>query len=86
MVHGKISKRKRLDEAGSDIWEALEPVREVHQDLEMWDSSMPENLEGSRTAEVLLEAIDQVGDIIEQIEGALNELELVELPKGFGRD
>jgi hypothetical protein len=44
----------------------------------MWLDGIPENLQGSQIAEQLQEAIDQ-------IQAAVGVLDVLDLPRGFGR-
>ena len=67
-------------EAARDAAQKLEDIRDEYQE---WRDNLPENLEGSATAEKLDEVIEFD---IDQIRDALDEAENLELPRGFGRD
>ncbi len=63
--------------------EALEELLELKAEFEEWRDNLPENVQGSITAEKL----DAVCDIdLEQRSSIAREAEGVELPLGFGRD
>ena len=60
--------------------EALQELQEEYQD---WLDSLPENLEQSPLGEKL----EAMADLpVDEIEGALDEIDGADLPLGFGTD
>jgi hypothetical protein len=63
--------------------EALSELRDMQDEFEQWRDDLPDNFQGSATAEKL----DAICNL--DIEGALEivqETDGLDLPRGFGRD
>jgi hypothetical protein len=58
--------------------DAVQTLADLLDDYEQWRDSLPPQLADSRTAE-LIDDVLQLRDLVEQ-------LQLAELPRGFGRD
>lgn len=80
----KLTRKQRLDKGLALIWEGFEAINEVKDELQEWRDNLPENLENSPTAEKLDEVLNCQS--FDEIENSHNEIEELELPKGFGRD
>lgn len=67
--------------------EAVEDLKSLQEEYAEWQSSLPENLQYSATAEKLtaIENLDLEPDL-DSVEGVLDEADGVDLPLGFGRD
>jgi len=80
----KISRAKRFDEALNKLSQAFAEFSDLKDEYQEWRDTIPQNLEGSATAEKLDEVLEC--SAFDDIENAQSELEAIELPKGFGRD
>lgn len=83
-----LSRRQRWEEACREARDAIaaafEPLRELQSEFQDWRDNLPENLEGSATAEKLDAILDLDFESIEC--PTLDEAEEADLPLGFGRD
>ena len=57
----------------------IDQVQALHADYDTWQDQMPESLAGSPTGEKLAETIGQ-------LEAAIDLLEAIDPPRGYGRD
>lgn len=81
------SKQARFSTALEKIREGLEEINDIKSDLENWrDGLQGTNLENSDLYSRLDEACDTLDEQTSTIDDALNELDSVEIPRGFGRD
>lgn len=78
-----IKYRRPQDRASrpSRWMEAIETLRELHQDYCRWYDTMPESLQGTGTGEKLAAMAELDIDA-----STLGELAEMDLPRGFGRD
>ena len=77
------SRPERWNAACAKAHEALDELKELQDEYQEWYDGMPENLQQGPTGEKLEEITNL------DIEGAIStveEIEGVELPRGFGRD
>ncbi len=58
--------------------DAVQTLADMLDQFQEWRDNLPSNLEGSATAEAL--------DVVLELRGHVEDLQAVELPKGFGRD
>ena len=82
----KPSRQKRLINALTKIQNELEELSLIREELEDWRDNMPENMSESATMEKLEEVISGFEDELPEIEEAIDNLENLEFPKGFGRE
>ena len=82
-----------VDEARSKLDSALDDFKAVRDEYEDWRDNMPEGTESSATGEKLdavvdvdVDAFEELADVLEQCEAAIDGAEELELPLGFGRD
>jgi len=81
------SKRARFSTALDKIREGLDEINDIKSGLEDWrDGLQGTNLENSDLYSRLDEACDTLDEQTSAIDDALNELDSVEIPRGFGRD
>ena len=78
------SRAARWAQACEEIRNGLAALQEIKEEYEDWRGNLPENLDQSPVAEKLDEVIDASG--FDEIESAVDELESLDLPLGFGRD
>jgi len=76
-----VSRRKRLEEALSDLSDCMSEVECLRDELQEWLDNMPENLQGGAKADELENAISQLDEIYEKLEEAQGEE--VEFPSMF---
>jgi hypothetical protein len=77
------SRQVRWGEASAKAREALEELEELRTEFEEWRDNLPENLQSSSLGEKL----DAVAELdINSLMQELDEIEMIELPLGFGRD
>ncbi len=73
----------RWAKAVSDARDACDRLYELQAEYGEWQQNLPEAFEGSPTGEKL----DAVNDLdLRDLDNCLDELEAVDLPRGFGRD
>src|SRR5664279_1525623 len=58
--------------------DAVQTLADMLDQFQEWRDNLPSSLEGSATAEAL--------DVVLELRGHVEDLQAVELPKGFGRD
>ncbi len=82
----KMTRAKRLDEAIGNILTGISDLEELKSEYEEWQENLPENFESSPVADKLDTTISDMEDAISEIQGAVEVLEVLDLPQGFGRD
>lgn len=63
------SRADRLDKIAADVADAAGTVEELKEELEQWKESLPENLQDGDKASELDEAISQLEDIHQALDG-----------------
>ena len=85
---------QQVQDASTDVANALEALFEIQQEYQEWLDNLPENLESSALGEKLQAVVDIDIESIKDdplsdwpsLESTLDEAESIELPQGFGRD
>ena len=80
------SRPRRWADAVDAVRAAAADLMELREEYECWRDNLPDNQQDGSTAEKLDTTIAAVEAFEETLEAALDELENVELPRGFGRD
>lgn len=80
------SRSDRLQAAVNKLREGLSEIEDLKSEYEDWQSNMPENLQQAPVGEKLTETIDTMDTAISGIESEVDNLDGMDLPKGFGRD
>jgi len=83
--------RSAIDTARSDIEAAFDTLRDLQSEYQDWLDNLADVARGTATEEKLEEVtnlgLDDVDvDVFGDIEALLDEVEGVDLPRGFGRD
>ena len=86
---------EKISDLAEDLNGAVDNVRSIQEEYEEWHANLPEGLQEGATAEKLQAVTDLELDFDISIDGgfdfaeitaALEEAELADLPRGFGRD
>lgn len=72
--------------AFSDVEAAFSDLRDIQEEYQEWRDNIPENLEDSPVVEKLDTVVDIDLEMDSWIEDTLDEVDNLELPRGFGRD
>ena len=79
----RMSRPRRWADAVSRADAALQDLRDLQEEYQGWHGSLPENLAESPTAQKL----DEIDGLdLESAIAIVNEAEMIDLPRGFGRD
>lgn len=83
----------KMQEAYSDLDNAVSELRSLSEEYQEWQGNLPENLQGSALNDKLEEATtftdldtQSIEDAMSELEGELDNAEGIELPRGFGKD
>jgi hypothetical protein len=76
------SRPRRWAAAVEAVWEAAADLMELREEYEHWRDNLPDNQRDG----ILAEKLETTITAAEAFEAALDELENVDLPLGFGRD
>lgn len=80
----------KLEAARDEVRDAIERIKEVQDEYQMWYDNFPENAQGSETYQKLEAVVDldlePDEDDIDAMRSAIEEAEGMDLPLGFGRD
>ena len=79
----KMTRAERWDYEIVRAQHAIEELVAMQSEFEDWYDSMPENLQGSPTGEMLEEIVNID---LDSAEDSINEAAEAQIPKGFGRD
>jgi|TARA_R110002110_G_scaffold13980_2_gene66236 hypothetical protein len=79
----KMTRAERWDYEIVRAQQAIEELVAMQSEFEDWYDSMPENLQGSPTGEMLEEIVNID---LDSAETSINEAAEAQIPKGFGRD
>ena len=79
----KMTRAERWDYEIVRAQQAIEELVAIQSEFEDWYDSMPENLQGSPTGEMLEEIVNID---LDSAETSINEAAEAQIPKGFGRD
>lgn len=80
------SRAARFSEALNKLNDAYREIEEIKDELDNWKSGMEgTNLESTEKYSQLEEAVDIMTSACDNVEGAITDLEGVEIPGAFGR-